>query len=120
MRPSDFFTTQSHTHPRGITLHRHIDEFPNVGEVDDLFDLGVDFLFREPEHGALRARLRQPLICIVPDAAPFGPTFGCSLIRSLPLISPCGLPGAVYRAASRAAWFYRLPSPSVRVRSKLD
>jgi hypothetical protein len=60
------------------------------------------------------------LTCIGPDAAPFGPTFGCSLIRSLPLISPCGLPGAVYRAASRAAWFYRLPSPSVRVRSKLD
>jgi hypothetical protein len=37
------------------------------------------------------------------------------LIRSLPLISPCGLPRAVYRAASRAAWFYRLPLRAVRL-----
>jgi hypothetical protein len=35
--------------PGGITLHGCINKFPNLGKVDDLVDLGVDFLFREPE-----------------------------------------------------------------------
>ena len=39
--------------PRGITLHWHVDEFPNLGKVDDLVDLGIDFLFRQAEHGAI-------------------------------------------------------------------
>jgi hypothetical protein len=30
---------QAHGHPRGITLNGHVDEFPNLGNVDDLVDL---------------------------------------------------------------------------------
>ena len=52
-----------------------------------------------PTREALRACLRQPLICIVPDAAPFGPTLGCSSF-SLPRPS-------VLRAAPALRFLFR-------------
>jgi hypothetical protein len=67
---------QAHGHPRRVILHRHINCFTNIGKVDDLVDLGIDFLFREPEHRAIDVNI---LIGAFPSAlAPFGPTFGCS------------------------------------------
>jgi hypothetical protein len=30
-------------------LHRHVDEFPNLGKVDDLVDLGVDLVRCSPD-----------------------------------------------------------------------
>jgi len=67
-----------------------------------------------PSRLAVRADLRsidnshRPRCC-----APMGPTFSCSLTRSLPLISPFGLPLAVSRAAARAAWVFSFPKLSV-------
>ena len=44
---------EANTHSRRIILHRHIDEFPDLGKVDDLVDLPVDFLFRKAQHRAV-------------------------------------------------------------------
>jgi len=40
---------QAHGHPQKITLHGHVDEFPNLGKVDDLIDLGVDLVRGSPD-----------------------------------------------------------------------
>jgi hypothetical protein len=52
----------------------------------------------------LRAALRQSLTCIAPDAAPFGPTSGCSSF-SPPRLPVLGAPQRLdSRAAAHAAW----------------
>jgi hypothetical protein len=50
---NQLFLNQAHSHTRGIIHYRHVDEFPNLSKVDNLINLGVDFLFRESQHGAI-------------------------------------------------------------------
>ena len=56
-----------------------------------------------PTCKALRACLRQPLTCIAPDAAPVGPTFGCSSF-SHPRLSVLSAPSALVQHSASPEW----------------
>jgi hypothetical protein len=45
---NQLFLNQAHGHTRGIIHYRHVDEFPNLGKVDDLIDLLIDLVRGSP------------------------------------------------------------------------
>ena len=44
---------ETHVHPRRIGLHRRIDEFAKLREVDNLVEARVNLALAEPEHDAV-------------------------------------------------------------------
>ncbi len=44
---------EAHVHPRGVGLHRRVDEFLQLGEVDDLVEPLLDLASGEAEHDAV-------------------------------------------------------------------
>ena len=62
---------QAHGHPRGITLNGHVDEFPNLGKVNKLINLGVDLVRCSPDPRSPAGLPAAPLLCTAQRSGSF-------------------------------------------------
>jgi len=53
---------QAHGHPRGIILKGHVDEFPNLGKVNYLINLGVDLVRCSPDPRSPAGQPSAPIL----------------------------------------------------------